>query len=139
VGAGDVFGLGARESDSRLLLEAPADGAASQGEDITRCQLAVINVAGPVGVSITEECGDTGGIAAQNQLVVGGFLQVAKNAVEGMLVVRARVCGVVAKCCNGVSEIQLCCQHRIHERAEGLLVHLGVDSRGSEFEEMFLC
>ena len=66
MGTGDVFGLGARESNSGLLLGAPADSTASQGEDVTRHQLAVVNVAGPVGVCVTKECGDAGGVAAQN-------------------------------------------------------------------------
>ncbi len=71
--------------------------------------------------------------------MVGSCPQVAKDTLEGMLVVRARVSSVAAKCCNGVSEIQLCHQHGIHERAKGPLVCLGINSGGREFEEMFVC
>ena len=40
---------------------------------------------------------------AQNQLVVGSCLQITKDALKSMLVVRPGSCGVAAKHCNSVS------------------------------------
>jgi hypothetical protein len=71
VGASDIFGLSTGESDGGLLLGAPAGGTTSQGKDIARRSLVVINIAGPIGVGVAKKSRDTGGAAAQDQLVVG--------------------------------------------------------------------
>ena len=58
---------------------------------------------------------------------------------EGVLVVRAGICGVLAKRCNGVGEVWLSRQHRIHEGTKHSLIRLGVDGGGRELEEMLVC
>ncbi len=55
VSSGDIFRLSAGESDGGLLLRAPAHCGAGHLEHVTRCGLAIIDVAGPIGISIAEE------------------------------------------------------------------------------------
>jgi hypothetical protein len=62
-----------------------------------------------------------------------------EDTLEGVLVVRARVCGVLAKCCNSIGEVRLSRQHRIHEGTESLLIRLGINGRGRELEEVLVC
>jgi hypothetical protein len=63
----------------------------------------IVHIAGLVRVSITKESRDTGGAAAQNQLMVGSCPQIAKNVVECMLVVGPRSRSMAAKHCDSVS------------------------------------
>ena len=56
-----------------------------------------------------------------------------------MLVVRTRVGSMASKRYNSVSEVWPSCRHRIYKEAEGLLVCPGINSRGREFEEVFIC
>jgi len=62
-----------------------------------------------------------------------------EDVLKGVLVVRTRVGSIAAKSCNSISKIWPSHQHRVHEGAKGSLVHLSVDSRGREFEKMFIC
>ena len=62
--------------------------------------------------------------------MVASGSKVLKDSLKGMLVVRARVSGMVAKGHDGIAKVRMGPQHGVHEGAEHTLVGFGVYLRG---------
>jgi hypothetical protein len=108
VGSRDVLYLCTRQSNGCLFLRALAHSGICQLECIARCRLVVIDIAGPVCVGISEQHQTAWGTSFKDELLVPGGPKVPKDLLKSMLVIRARVGGMLSKGCDGIAEVRTC-------------------------------
>jgi len=71
-------------------------------------------------------------------LLIAGGLEVSKDTLKGMLVVWARVSGVVTQGSDGIAKVRMGPQHGIHEGTKGMLIRLGRNFRGLELDKVLV-
>ena len=82
----------------------------------------VIHVAAPVSISEPMQGNPCISATLIDKLVVARGSEVAKYMLKCTLMIGARVCCMLAKDCDTVSEVWASPEHGIHERTEGMLI-----------------
>jgi hypothetical protein len=69
--------------------------------------LAIVDIAGPIGIDKTVQDGPTRGASLEDELLVAGGSEVSEHTVKSALVIITRVRGMASQGGNGVCEVQV--------------------------------